>query len=225
MKLLAPQMRERRERILESARRIIGEGGYASLTMRDLAAAADVTVPTIYNLVGGKDQVLIAAVADQTERFVAGIERLEAPAPGSRVCAVVEAAVREMLGAPLYYRALLPILFSQPRDHAARAKVERALTGPLYRGIEELLDAGELSEWVRPQVLRDRLLSHLSFTALRWAAGDLDDSGFRAVALSDACWMLLGVTRGGTRAALERQAAALERRLPVGDERRQAGGG
>jgi len=46
--------------------------------------------------------------------------------------------------------------------------------------------------------------------------GDLDDGGFRAVALSDACWMLLAVTRGDTRAALERQAVALEPGLPIG---------
>jgi len=34
------------------------EGGYDGLTTRGLAEAAGVTVPTIYNLIGSKDDVL-----------------------------------------------------------------------------------------------------------------------------------------------------------------------
>ena len=66
-------MAERRERILEAAREIIADKGYEALTMRDLARASCVTVPTVYNLVGSKDRVLLAAVEEQTDRFIAGI--------------------------------------------------------------------------------------------------------------------------------------------------------
>ena len=49
------QMAERRERILEAARGLVERGGYDGLTMRSLATASGVTVPTVYNLIGGKE--------------------------------------------------------------------------------------------------------------------------------------------------------------------------
>jgi len=52
-------MAQRRERILAAAREIVAEQGTAGLSMRDLARKSRVTVPTVYNLVGGKDAVLM----------------------------------------------------------------------------------------------------------------------------------------------------------------------
>ncbi len=49
--------------------------------MRNLARASRVTVPTIYNLIGSKEQVLFSAVEEQTLRFVAGLERARASRP------------------------------------------------------------------------------------------------------------------------------------------------
>jgi AcrR family transcriptional regulator len=47
-------MAERRQRILGAARRLVAERGYEALTMRELAQVSRVTVPTLYNLIGGK---------------------------------------------------------------------------------------------------------------------------------------------------------------------------
>ena len=58
----------RRRRILDAARQILADGGYGDLTTRGLAEAAGVTVPTIYNLLGGKDEVLATLIAEGTER-------------------------------------------------------------------------------------------------------------------------------------------------------------
>jgi AcrR family transcriptional regulator len=59
---------KRRQRILDAARQILIAGGYDGLTTRGLAEAAGVTVPTIYNLIGGKDDVLSALIADDVEQ-------------------------------------------------------------------------------------------------------------------------------------------------------------
>lgn len=50
---------DRRARIIAEARRLIGEHGFDGLSLRKLAAAAGVTVPTIYNLIGGKGKSLM----------------------------------------------------------------------------------------------------------------------------------------------------------------------
>ena len=57
-------MAKRRQRILQHARVVVGTTGYAGLNLRSLAEAAGVTVPTIYNLVGNKRQILIELQAE-----------------------------------------------------------------------------------------------------------------------------------------------------------------
>lgn len=51
---------ETRLRILEAARTLLVEGGYAALSVSALARAAEVSPQTIYNSVGGKAEVLKA---------------------------------------------------------------------------------------------------------------------------------------------------------------------
>ena len=48
----------RRKRITTSARALIKSGGVDAMNMRALAALADITVPTIYKLVGNKNAVI-----------------------------------------------------------------------------------------------------------------------------------------------------------------------
>ena len=62
MDLVTKQREERKERILEVARRLIADLGYEGITMRELADESLVSVPTLYNLFGGKNELLFAAV-------------------------------------------------------------------------------------------------------------------------------------------------------------------
>jgi AcrR family transcriptional regulator len=201
MAALAEQMAERRERILESARRLMEEAGYDGLTMRDLAEAAGVTVPTIYNLIGPKEQVLLAAVEDQTRAFVAGLER----AAGD-LLDVVEAAVRQMVRRPRYYRSLLVVLATSPHASAARRHVEEALAGQIERAVARVEAAGALAAWVDRAVLAERLHAHLDMAALEWARGTGTAAGFRAAALFDAATTMLGMTTGAVRQRFEQAA-------------------
>ena len=196
-------MAERRERILDAAREIIGERGYEALTMRDLARASRVTVPTIYNLVGGKDEVLFAAVEEQTERFVASIERVRADSAAAHVVGLIEASCRELLRAPRYYRTLLPLLMQAGAADPARAAVGRALGSQLRLGLEALEHAGELAPWADPDVLIERMSAQLAFTSLQWAAGELGRDGLRAASIYGVCLLLAGASTGAGRAALE----------------------
>ena len=66
---------KRRARILDHARALIAEHGFDGLNLRDLAAAASVTVPTIYNLIGNKEQVLIELKSDVMTRVEQAVNR------------------------------------------------------------------------------------------------------------------------------------------------------
>ena len=63
--LRAEQTALTRRRILDAAGRLFAEQGYLGTTLAAVAAAADVSVQTVYNVVGGK-AVLLKAVYDVT---------------------------------------------------------------------------------------------------------------------------------------------------------------
>jgi AcrR family transcriptional regulator len=59
----------RRQQILRAAHDLIGRDGVEGLTMRTLADGAMVSVPTVYALVGGRDDVIAALMAEGVHRF------------------------------------------------------------------------------------------------------------------------------------------------------------
>ena len=50
---------DRRLRITEAAAELLEAGGLAGLTMRALSEAAGLSVPTIYNLIGGRNHLCL----------------------------------------------------------------------------------------------------------------------------------------------------------------------
>ena len=67
-------MEKRRERILEQARKMLAEGGFEALNLRDLADVSGVTVPTLYNLIGNKAEILRALVLGGFAEYEAEME-------------------------------------------------------------------------------------------------------------------------------------------------------
>jgi AcrR family transcriptional regulator len=75
---------ERRERILGAVRDTLSSHGYDGLSMRELAERANVSPTTLYNLFGGKDALVLAALRDLLEHIAdrvaqsgtTGIQRL-----------------------------------------------------------------------------------------------------------------------------------------------------
>ena len=60
----AQSMHKRRDRLLAEARALFTVHGFEALNLRELARLAEVTVPTIYNLIGNKEEVLVALFAE-----------------------------------------------------------------------------------------------------------------------------------------------------------------
>jgi AcrR family transcriptional regulator len=208
--LRSEQKEERRRRILDAARQIIAERGYESLTMRDLAAASRVTVPTIYNLVGSKEAVLSSAVSERTAGFIAGIASAETKTAASGILSVVEANCTELLRLPDYYQSLLRLLLSSPQGRDMREGVTTAVTESFQRGLEQMRTAGELADWADIPALAGRLRSHLQITALDWAAGNFDNEALRACSLLGTSMMILGVASGESRRELEECARSVQ---------------
>ena len=74
-------MIKRREHILSCAGELIAKVGYDEFTLGQLAEAANVTVPTIHNLIGKKSQIFERLVADMVERIKNVLSELEQDDP------------------------------------------------------------------------------------------------------------------------------------------------
>ena len=89
---------ERRQRILDAARRLILKKGVSALSMRKLAQESGLAVKTLYNLWGGRDAILRALVDEAMDRMDQALEA-EAPLedPLERCRAVVTVSVRHLV--------------------------------------------------------------------------------------------------------------------------------
>jgi AcrR family transcriptional regulator len=105
---------QRVERILEAARELIREGGVAGLSMRSLAHRANVAPMTTYNLIGSRDQVLVALVRNE----MGGKARSKKPrlrVSSSHIDNIINLAdyYSDLLGEdPLYMKAIISTYYS-----------------------------------------------------------------------------------------------------------------
>ena len=210
MDLVTQQKLERREHILDAARKLIAERGYAGITMRDLAARCRVSVPTLYNQFGSKDSLLAAAV----ETHFAGLlatSREKADWHGcERLIGVMGVCADNMVRLPRYNRSLLRA-FMGARDTAPiEETIMSELACELGRALDEMAQRRQLVDWIDRPVLTQQVTAAVVATSVAWSVGALDDDGLRAAMIHAAAGMVLGVARGAARTALEAELRAAQ---------------
>ncbi len=205
MSLFEEHKAERRARILKAARDLIAARGYDGLTMRDLAVASRVSVPTLYNLFGGKQALLLGELEATFAAVVGSIEKVRAGDVVARALATCDAGNADLLAVPRYSRELI-LLFLTAGDTAPlrRAIAERyvSLMADILRDGQA---AGEIQAWIDPLVLSRRMFAHYQLAMIEWARGELDAGEFQAATRFGMCVMLLGVARGRAHQQLTKQ--------------------
>ena len=111
----ATETAERKKRCVDAAVALAAEGGYDAVQMRDVAAKAEVALGTLYRHYASKDQLLLAAMLQQTEtlreRLVQRPPRGDTPA--ARVGDVLRRASRALERDPKTTRAMLNAMSSE----------------------------------------------------------------------------------------------------------------
>lgn len=97
----------RRQRILDEARRAIADHGYAGLNLRSLAEAAGVTQPTLYNLIGNKEQIVLALLEEGMAAIEARLQQVTDTDPVGMLEAVAIEPTALFRSEEHYYRAAL----------------------------------------------------------------------------------------------------------------------
>ena len=181
-------MRKRRDRILAQARSLLTRDGFEALNLRDLARLAEVTVPTIYNLLGNKEEVLVALFGEVLTEIETRVRTAASDDALGRASAVVIESTGLFAEDPHYYRSAFLAVEYLNQSGAHHDKVTQ-----LYAWGERLITDGVLACHAA-RLLAGRiaspLLSELVLRAFRiscreWAFGQISIDQFRRTALTD----------------------------------------
>ncbi|WP_243711348.1 TetR/AcrR family transcriptional regulator [Actinomadura sp. KC216] len=110
---LNKDQRERRERLIDSARELALEGGYPAVTMHDVADRAGVGRATVYRYFATKDHLLTEVAADWAHRVTDDIEALAVgDTPLERLTALLERIVYVAADEPTLTSAIIQAVTS-----------------------------------------------------------------------------------------------------------------
>lgn len=208
-------LEERRQRICRAARNLISSGGIGAFSMRKLADEAQLSVNTLYNLVGGRDEILLAVLQDCMDELDRTLER-ESPIedPIERCHAIVELACRTTIAEPHLSRALIRVrLGDVSREFPEATLLPEQGAAMQSRAIEEAIAQGLLRDSLDPGILGAAIYRGWEAAAELWALGRVDAAGFRVRALYALYLALLAVATNELRPHFESKLQALERKL------------
>src|SRR5690606_18217307 len=93
---------ERAKRIVDTAVALAERDGFAAVRLRDVAASANVALGTVYKRFASKEEILIAALEQESERLLMRLGRVAPPGDTARarVDNLFEQVTRGMLRKP-----------------------------------------------------------------------------------------------------------------------------
>jgi len=178
-----------RERILDAAERLLGQGS-AAFSMRELAEEAGVSFATPFNQFGSKAAIMFALSARRIDAMRDEFARAIRPGTAiARVLVAVDIAATVMLSAPAVNRAVMAAI-SAPSDEPGSVSSHSSALWAEALGAGAGLDPStrSLAVAVLPDHLAIAFRGVLSF----WTAGELTDQFLRHRARTAAATVLLG---------------------------------
>jgi len=175
---LTPLQAERQARILSCTREMLAEEGYEGLQMRVLAERAGVALMTLYNRFNNKDDLILLSLQQQL-----GELRTRADAANKSgieyILRFSEITAEQILETPRYAKAMALMLFNGQVDSPI---VKTLLTDNVTRDYERvitMMEAGELTRTLSPNLLANSLSTCTWSTILLWMKGIISDQDFR----------------------------------------------
>ena len=179
MNLVEEQALERRERILETVRQCIAQQGVLDLTIRDLASACRVSVPTLYRGFGSKEQLLVEAVRSFFNSEVLGDKLENTGLTGApRLLAIVDLCSQTIEDMPEYNQALFTLFMNSDYGGQLGWDITESISQAARQALDEIKQDGELHDWVNINVLAERIAAQCIIAVLEFCNGDLSIESF-----------------------------------------------
>jgi AcrR family transcriptional regulator len=141
-----------RDEILDAARLLIGEKGYAAVSMDELAAQAGISKPTLYSYFDTKEALVVATITREFDRLFELINAdLNGESPLQRLCFILRTIVflhAERRGKAL--RPFEPELFQMLCSHQDAVSRMRGLDEAVLRLVQAGMARGEIDPMLKP---------------------------------------------------------------------------
>lgn len=175
-------MDDRAKRIVETAVALAERDGYQAVRLRDVAATAQVALGTVYKRFASKEEILIAALEQESEKLVAKIGKK--PVPGGdaveRVQFVFGAITKGFLRRPNLAKALVRSLASGDPNITERVASFHALITALVIAAIRGDAVDGIGQWGGDADERERtiasILQNVWFASFVGWAGGLHDA-------------------------------------------------
>jgi AcrR family transcriptional regulator len=164
--------RRRAERILDSALDLLREDPEQALTIERIAARAEVAPMTVYNLIGGRDQ-LFSALADRAMRGV-DFDAITGSDAQERARRIVAAVVQALRADASVFRALLAGWGVSGR------LFQHDPTDTLIACLRQAAEHGDIAAGVDLKVHGEVIATGLVGAIHQWSGGLLSDRAFAA---------------------------------------------
>ena len=196
---------------MDAAAALLTADGPSGLSMRRLAETADVSVNTIYNLIGSREDVVAALVDRVIDLIAPTVGDVDRDDPIDRCVAIITRSAATVIEQHNLTRPLAQEIFGHggPGSEVSR----RWGTATLRQAIEDAVAVGELTDRVPPSALAETVYAVWANAALSWAHGVFNDDEFNVAALHALQLALFAVATDATRPRIERSLDDTGRRL------------
>ncbi len=198
MSLLEVQKAERRQRILHEAQALMVERGWSGVTMRDLAKRSRVSVPTVYNLIGGKDALLSALMESLFDQVSASLDVVSSSTV-MRLRTLWRAGLRPFAEAPNYTRELMGLFLSGAGSNELRRAQDQRYSELGSAFLAEGQRRGEIATFVPAADLGWTMYTLWVSQLIRWARHDITTEEMQREVDRGLSLVLLGVALGPAR--------------------------
>ncbi len=169
---------QRRRRILKAAARLIRQRGFEALSMRELARKARLTVPTLYNLIGDKDEILYEIMSYRLDQLNEALDTVASTDPIERIYTLFNLAIDIITEEPEVNRPVVKAILNRV-DPLRAPPVIRRFMKMFVDVFAEGMRLGYFHDGGKEELMgRQVYLNYIQ--ALRmWGWGILDDLQFR----------------------------------------------
>lgn len=159
------------ERILATTLRLIGEVGADRMTMRDIAAASQVSAATLYNRFGTKDNLVSLAVVEEFERSIRSVIAAHAmdKTPLGRIVYGLEVLADDILRSQMFAHAMIASFFKLDNDRQMPDQLLAAIRATWRPAIEEMKKKRALRDWASIPLLVEEISDRTLAVIMRWA--------------------------------------------------------
>lgn len=172
----------RREAILDATLQLLGEHEPAEVTTEQIAAIANVSAATVFNLIGTREELLIALGGRVVHELLESLAELEEQTGGDPIGAarlIIDTTVAALTADSTAYRRVISEI-AMRHDLDAYAGFDPA------RLQEDAMRAAQQRDIVDPRFdpagLGKQIYASYSAAMLHWAIGKIDNAGFLVLA-------------------------------------------